>query len=127
MATGARTAVSQILRNKDDVGEEEEEPKKKSREDWRKAKELEEARKAGTAPAAVDETGMNDVFGTSIIHNVNMVSIFVLHSAISCHLRNVKDCLRVLESIYAWCRLARCSVTKKLKKKNNFKHKEYHQ
>ncbi|XP_022828174.1 pre-mRNA-splicing factor Slu7 [Spodoptera litura] len=57
MATGARTAVSQILRNKDDVGEEEDEPKKKSREDWRKAKELEEARKAGTAPAAVDETG----------------------------------------------------------------------
>ncbi|KAH9631837.1 hypothetical protein HF086_000661 [Spodoptera exigua] len=57
MATGARTAVSQILRNKDDIGDEEDEPKKKSREDWRKAKELEEARKAGTAPAAVDETG----------------------------------------------------------------------
>lgn len=34
-----------------------EEPKKKSREDWRKAKELEEARKAGTEPAAVDEEG----------------------------------------------------------------------
>jgi len=30
---------------------------KKTREDWRKAKELEEARKAGTAPAAVDEEG----------------------------------------------------------------------
>ncbi|XP_059052996.1 pre-mRNA-splicing factor Slu7 [Achroia grisella] len=57
MATNARVAVSQILRNKDEAGDEEDEPKKKSREDWRKAKELEEARKAGTAPAAVDETG----------------------------------------------------------------------
>uniref|UniRef100_A0A182VAA7 Pre-mRNA-splicing factor SLU7 n=1 Tax=Anopheles merus TaxID=30066 RepID=A0A182VAA7_ANOME len=35
----------------------EEEPRKASREDWRKAKELEEARKAGNAPAAVDEEG----------------------------------------------------------------------
>lgn len=34
------------------------EPQKKTREDWRKAKELEEARKAGTAPAAVDEEGI---------------------------------------------------------------------
>nr|XP_042898753.1 pre-mRNA-splicing factor SLU7 isoform X3 [Parasteatoda tepidariorum] len=32
-------------------------PKKRSREDWRKAKKLEEARKAGNAPAAVDEDG----------------------------------------------------------------------
>ncbi|XP_017092202.2 pre-mRNA-splicing factor Slu7 [Drosophila bipectinata] len=51
-----RTPVSQIIHNKDDQ-DADEEPKKKSREDWRKAKELEEARKAGTAPAAVDEEG----------------------------------------------------------------------
>lgn len=46
--------VSQILKNKSLF---EDEPKKKSREDWKKAKELEDARKAGTAPAAVDEEG----------------------------------------------------------------------
>lgn len=57
MSSGAvRTPVSQIIHNKDDQ-DVEDEPKKKSREDWRKAKELEEARKAGTAPAAVDEEG----------------------------------------------------------------------
>lgn len=49
--------VSQILRSKTDQQDQSDEPKKKSREDWRKAKELEEARKAGTAPAAVDEEG----------------------------------------------------------------------
>ncbi|XP_055844375.1 pre-mRNA-splicing factor Slu7 [Episyrphus balteatus] len=48
-----KTPVSQIIHNKDN----QDEPKKKTREDWRKAKELEEARKAGTAPAAVDEEG----------------------------------------------------------------------
>uniref|UniRef100_A0A1I8MTI7 Pre-mRNA-splicing factor SLU7 n=1 Tax=Musca domestica TaxID=7370 RepID=A0A1I8MTI7_MUSDO len=50
-----RNPVSQIIHNKETLDDEE--PKKKSREDWRKAKELEEARKAGTAPAAVDEEG----------------------------------------------------------------------
>lgn len=44
--------VSEIIKST-----EVDEPKKQSREDWRKAKELEEARKAGTAPAAVDEEG----------------------------------------------------------------------
>ncbi|CAH0391152.1 unnamed protein product [Bemisia tabaci] len=47
--------VSALLKSKDEILDEE--PKKKSREDWRKAKELEEARKLGTAPAAVDEEG----------------------------------------------------------------------
>lgn len=46
--------VSKIIKNTANF---EDEPRKKSREDWRKAKELEEARKAGTAPAAVDEEG----------------------------------------------------------------------
>jgi pre-mRNA-processing factor SLU7 len=54
MASSApRIPVSMLLTDRSG----EEEPKKKSREDWRKAKELEEARKAGTAPAAVDEEG----------------------------------------------------------------------
>jgi pre-mRNA-processing factor SLU7 len=43
MATAHNVPVSEILRNKSEF--EEDEPKKKSREDWRKAKELEEARK----------------------------------------------------------------------------------
>lgn len=50
---GPSMPVSEILKSSTDSDE----PKKKSREDWRKAKELEEARKAGTAPAAVDEEG----------------------------------------------------------------------
>ena len=47
--------VSVLIANK--TAETTSEPMKKTREDWRKAKELEEARKAGTAPAAVDEEG----------------------------------------------------------------------
>lgn len=54
LSSTPRVPVSQLL---SDAASNEEEPKKKSREDWRKAKELEEARKAGTAPAAVDEEG----------------------------------------------------------------------
>lgn len=54
LSSTPRVPVSQLL---GDTATNDEEPKKKSREDWRKAKELEEARKAGTAPAAVDEEG----------------------------------------------------------------------
>lgn len=52
-----RLPISQILGDTANDTVTDEEPKKKSREDWRKAKELEEMRKAGTAPAAVDEEG----------------------------------------------------------------------
>ncbi|KAK8737625.1 hypothetical protein OTU49_004562 [Cherax quadricarinatus] len=48
--------LSSILRTKHEEAEGDE-PKKKTREEWKKAKELEEARKAGTVPAAVDEEG----------------------------------------------------------------------
>lgn len=44
--------VSEILKSS-----EADEPKKQSREEYKKAKELEEARKAGNAPAEVDEEG----------------------------------------------------------------------
>lgn len=47
--------ISQLLSDKSTANNEE--PAKKTREDWRKAKELEEARKAGQVPAAVDEEG----------------------------------------------------------------------
>ncbi|XP_046654766.1 pre-mRNA-splicing factor SLU7-like [Daphnia pulicaria] len=55
MANTPSLPVSLLIASKSQsVGSE---PQKKTREDWRKAKELEEARKAGTAPAAVDEEG----------------------------------------------------------------------
>ncbi|CAG2183477.1 unnamed protein product, partial [Oppiella nova] len=58
-------SVSSIIKRKntdqlDDPSNEadnEGEPKKKTRDEWRKAKELEEMRKAGTAPALQDEEG----------------------------------------------------------------------
>ncbi len=56
MASTPSLPVSLLIASKSQtVGVDE--PQKKTREDWRKAKELEEARKAGTAPAAVDEEG----------------------------------------------------------------------
>lgn len=50
-----RIPISQLLIDKNSIDDDPNQ--KKSREDWRKAKELEEARKAGNAPAAVDEEG----------------------------------------------------------------------
>lgn len=44
--------MSEIIKSSDN-----DEPIKRSREDWKKAKELEEARKLGQAPAEVDEEG----------------------------------------------------------------------
>lgn len=43
--TSNNIPLSEILRSKPSADAEDDEPKKKSREDWRKAKELEEARK----------------------------------------------------------------------------------
>nr|CAB3266370.1 zinc finger protein (CCHC)-12 [Phallusia mammillata] len=48
--------VARIATNSND-GKDSEEPQKQSREEWRKKRELEEARKLGTAPAEVDEEG----------------------------------------------------------------------
>jgi hypothetical protein len=52
-----RIPISLLLSDKSTDAANEDVNQKKSREDWRKAKELEEARKAGNAPAAVDEEG----------------------------------------------------------------------
>ena len=51
------SVVAQATRAESREELEEEGPKKQTREDWRKLKELEEARKAGTAPAMQDEEG----------------------------------------------------------------------
>lgn len=58
MSCGSSVPISTILKKaKDEVATGEDEPKKKSREEWKKEKELEELRKAGSIPAAVDEEG----------------------------------------------------------------------
>lgn len=64
------------------------EPKKMTREDWRKKKELEEQRKLGNAPAEVDEEGkyvnlekIDDEIGPILstqIHELNL--LFILFS-----------------------------------------------
>ncbi len=52
MAHVSKTAVSRVIAQGDD-----DEPKARSRDEFKKQKELEEARKLGNAPAAVDEEG----------------------------------------------------------------------
>lgn len=52
MASVSKVPVSRLTKQSDEDG-----PSKKNRDDYRKAKELEEARKLGTEPAAVDEFG----------------------------------------------------------------------
>ena len=47
--------IGRLARSEQSVGGGERQ--KQSREDWKKQKELEEARKAGTAPAMTDEEG----------------------------------------------------------------------
>ncbi|KAK7494226.1 hypothetical protein BaRGS_00014508 [Batillaria attramentaria] len=49
------SAIGRLARSEQSVGDGDN--KKQSREDWKKMKELEEARKAGTAPAMQDEEG----------------------------------------------------------------------
>ena len=49
--------VAKLVKMEKEKQVSEEEPTRKKREDWRKIKELEEARKAGTAPAMQDEEG----------------------------------------------------------------------
>lgn len=78
-------SVSDIIKNK---SQDDDEPKKRSREEWRKAKELDEARKAGTAPAAVDEEGRL-VFVKSYMQNSKFYFLIIQrhqssHSAVHC-------------------------------------------
>ena len=51
------SAVAKLAKTEEALGEVTATDSGKKREDWKKLKELEEARKAGTAPAMKDEEG----------------------------------------------------------------------
>jgi len=73
----------------------EEEPTGKKREDWRKLKELEEARKAGTAPAMQDEDG----------HDINPhIPQYIMQASFFCLLLKVTNDV----SIIYCCLLVSC-------------------
>jgi len=58
MAQVSKVAVSRLIANSSESGENDADDKKtRSRDDFKKQKELEEQRKLGNAPAAVDESG----------------------------------------------------------------------
>ena len=57
MAQVSKTAVSKLIKEKRGEDDLDDESKKRSRDDFKKQKELEEQRKLGNAPAAVDESG----------------------------------------------------------------------
>ena len=56
MAQVSKTAVSRLIKKSESTGEDEDK-KTRSRDDFKQQKELEEQRKLGNAPAAVDESG----------------------------------------------------------------------
>lgn len=57
MAHVSKTAVSRIITQSEETAADGGEPKQRSRDEFKKQKELEEQRKLGNAPAAVDEMG----------------------------------------------------------------------
>jgi pre-mRNA-processing factor SLU7 len=57
MANVSKVAVSRLIAADDESASDAKEAQAKSRGDYKKLKELEEARKLGNAPAAVDEEG----------------------------------------------------------------------
>lgn len=62
---------------KEEKGDEDGEPRKQSREEWKKQRELEEMRKAGTAPAMQDEEGKYVVSFTDFLFDITSLLALV--------------------------------------------------